>query len=142
MRQGQVDEIASSHEITLSEEQFNKIRTIPFQIQGRRPLVRQVRRQPDRDQQRLRQGATFVHDIEIPDPSRLKVPVLSPVDAPANRGERAGQGHEIRPFQFGDKLYVPNVPARYSFSASMPVYHQVIFPANFTGAGWFCTTRS
>ena len=34
----QVEQILSSHEINLTPEQFNKVKNLPFQFQGRRPL--------------------------------------------------------------------------------------------------------
>jgi tetratricopeptide (TPR) repeat protein len=41
---------------------------------------------------------------------------------------------KLRPFQFGEEVLVPNLPARYAQSGTLMVYHQILFPARFSGS--------
>lgn len=132
----EVDEITGSHEIKLSKEQFKKVQAYPFQYQGVKPLV------PGKYGLTLiitnnvsRRGITFSNELEIPDMSKAKAPYMSPI-MPVLAIEKApAPDGRIRPFQFGDKIYIPNLTAKYSQQTGMQTFHQVIFPDNFTGNG-------
>jgi tetratricopeptide (TPR) repeat protein len=39
---------------------------------------------------------------------------------------------KIRPFQFGEQLFTPNVQSEFGQTLPMPIYNQVIFPETFT----------
>jgi GWxTD domain-containing protein len=131
----EVEQIVGSHEIKVTQEQFNKIQSMPFQFQGRRPLV------PGKYDLTLvvnnnvsKKSATFVQTIDIPDLSKQSNPCISPV-IPLRTVESAPQDNKIRPFQFGNKVMIPNIPARFLQSGSMLIYHQVIFPETYATIG-------
>src|SRR6185312_12278746 len=75
-----VDEIAGSHEIKLNPDQFRKIQSLPFQFQGRRPII------PGQYDVTLimnnnvsLRSITFSHEVNIPDTATAKAPVFSPI---------------------------------------------------------------
>jgi GWxTD domain-containing protein len=126
-----VEQILSNHEIKVTPEQFEQIKTMPFQYQGRRPLL------PGKYELTMiisnnvsRKSATFVQNINIPDMSKSTKPYITPV-IPVRSAEKAPEDNKLRPFQFGDKVLTPNLPARFLQSGSMNVYHQVIFPDSY-----------
>lgn len=127
-----VDEIAGSHEIRLNPQQFGQIKNLPFQYQGRKPIA------PGKFGATLiinnnvsRRSITFVHDIEIPDLETATTPYITPVLPIRNVEAALDQGKKIRPFQFEDKVFTPNLPAKYAVGGMLKVYHQVIFPVKF-----------
>ena len=132
----EVDEITGSHEIKLTKDQFKKVQAYPFQYQGVKPLV------PGKYGLTLiitnnvsRRGITFTNELEIPDMSKATTAYLSPI-MPVRAIEKApAPDGRIRPFQFGDKIYIPNVTAKYSQQTGIQAFHQVVFPDNFTGNG-------
>lgn len=132
----EVDEISGSHEIKLSNEQFKKVQAYPFQYQGVKPLV------PGKYGLTLiitnnvsRRGITFSNELDIPDMSKAKGPYLTPI-MPVRAIEKApAPDGRIRPFQFGDKIYIPNVTAKYSQQTGIQTFHQLIFPEGFTSDG-------
>ncbi|MCI0415968.1 GWxTD domain-containing protein [bacterium] len=131
----EVEQIVGTHEIKVTPEQFEKIKSMPFQFQGRRPLI------PGKYDFTLivannvsRKSATFVETIEIPDLTKQSKPSITPV-IPVRSIEAAAKDNKIRPFQFGDKIFIPNLPARYSKNAPMLLYHQVIFPDTYASMG-------
>lgn len=124
----EVEQVIGNHEIKITPEQFEKVKFMSFQFQGRRPLV------PGKYDLTMiisnnvsRKSATFVQTIDIPDPSKQSKPYITPV-IPIRSVENAPQDNKVRPFQFGDKVMIPNLPARFLQSSSMSLYHQVIFP--------------
>ncbi len=129
-----LDEIIGSHEIKLNPEQFSKIQSIPFQYQGRRPIV------PGKYDVTLimnnnvsRRSITFSHEVDIPDMSAAKAPVFSPI-VPLRLTEKVQtEDKKLRPFQYGQALYTPNLTAHFSQKGSMSFYHQVIFPDHYLG---------
>ncbi len=127
----EVEQIVGTHEIKLTKEQFEKIKSMPFQYQGRRPLI------PGKYDLTMivsnnvsRKSATFIQTIDIPDMSRRTTPQITPV-IPVRSAEPASQDNKIRPFQFGNQILIPNLPARYLQSGSMVLYHQVLFPDTY-----------
>ncbi len=129
-----LDEIIGSHEIKLDPAQFAKIQSLPFQYQGRRPIV------PGKYDVTLimnnnvsRRSITFTHQVEIPDMSTAKSPIFSPI-VPVREVEKVqGSEKKLRPFEFGESLYTPNLQVRFSQKGNMSVYHQVIFPDHYVG---------
>ena len=129
----EVDQFVGTHEVKVSKEQFEKIKSRSFQYQGRRPIV------PGKFDMTLvisnnvsQTSATFAHDLEIPDPLAVKTAYLSPV-IPIRAIETAPPDDgKVRPFQFGDKIIIPKLPAEYLQQGLMKIYHQVIFPETFT----------
>jgi GWxTD domain-containing protein len=131
----EVDQIVGTHEIKITNEQFEQIKAIPFQYQGRRPLI------PGKYDLTLimsnnvsKTSTTFAETIQIPDVSKQSMPVISSV-IPVRSVEAAAKDNKLRPFQFGDKLFIPNLPARFLQSQPLKLYHQVIFPDNYSGSG-------
>ena len=130
----EVEQIVSTHEIKVTNEQFEKIKSMPFQFQGRRPLI------PGKYDLTLilannvsRKSATFVETIDIPDLTKQSTPIISPI-LPVRSIEGAPKDTKVRPFQFGGKILIPNLPARFWQSKPMLFYHQVIFPDTFATA--------
>jgi GWxTD domain-containing protein len=132
-----VDEIAGSHEIKLNKEQIGKVGSMPFQYQGMKPIV------PGKFGVSIiitnnvsRQAATFTYDIEIPDMATYSKPFLTPV-LPIRSIEKVktADTSKLRPFQFGDNVYTPNIPAKYPQTGALQVYHQVIFNEGFLSNG-------
>jgi GWxTD domain-containing protein len=131
----EVDQIAGTHEIKLTPEQFEKVKSLSFQYQGRKPLI------PGKYDLTMiisnnvsRKSATFVQSIEIPDLSKQSTPVISPAIF-ARSIENAPEDSKIRPFQFGKLVITPNLPAKYPQNGTMLVYHQVLFPDTFATTG-------
>lgn len=129
----ELDEIVGAHEIKLKPDQFAKIQSIPFQYQGRRPIV------PGKYAITLimnnnvsRRSITFSHNVDIPDMSTAKSPVFSPL-IPVRSAENVPNSDKLRPFEFGEKIYVPNLHSRFSQKGNMSFYHQVIFPDSYLG---------
>jgi len=128
----EIDEIKGSHEIKLTPDQFKNVESYPFQYLGIRPLI------PGKYGITLimtnnvsRRGTTFAHDIEIPDMSKVTTPFFTPI-LPVLAVEKASTTDgKIRPFQFGEKIYIPNVQAKFSYTGGLQVFHQVMFPDNF-----------
>jgi GWxTD domain-containing protein len=132
-----VDEIVSTHEVKLSKEQIKKVGSMPFQYQGMKPIV------PGKfgvsiiiTNNLSRQAATFTHDVEIPNMATYGKPYLTPI-LPVRSVEKVNSDSDskLRPFQFGDKIYIPNIPAKFSQSGSLQLYHQVIFNEDFHPIG-------
>lgn len=131
-----LDEIVGSHEIKLNPDQFKKIQNLPFQFQGRRPII------PGQYDVTLimnnnvsRRSITFSHEVEIPDTAIAKAPVFSPI-VPIRLAEKVQQDTEnkkLRPFEFGEALYTPTLQNRFSQHGVLSVYHQVIFPDHYLG---------
>ncbi len=131
----EVEQIVGTNEIKITKEQFEKIKTMPFQYQGRRPLV------PGKYDLTLivsnnisKKSVTFVDTIEIPDLSKQSAPSISTV-IPVRAIEAAPQDTKIRPFQYGNKVLIPNLPAKYVQQNPMMLYHQVIFPDTYARIG-------
>jgi GWxTD domain-containing protein len=129
----ELDEIVGAHEIKLTPDQFAKIQSIPFQYQGRRPIV------PGKygitlimNNNVSRRSITFSHDVDIPDMATAKAPVFSPV-VPVRAAERVQDNKKLRPFEYGETIYTPNLQSRFSQKGNMSFYHQVIFPDNYVG---------
>lgn len=130
----QVEQILSSHEINLTVDQYEKIKSLPFQFQGRRPLF------PGKYDVTLimnnnvsRRSITFPHTLEIPNPATMTAPVISPL-MPLRSIEKAPEDTRLRPFEFGKEVATPNIVGKYSSQQTMVVYHQVLFPQKFTAA--------
>lgn len=131
----QIDQVLSSHEINLTPDQFNQVKNLPFQYQGRKPLF------PGKYEFTLimnnnvsRRSITFTHDLDIPNPATATSPVISPI-MPLRSVEKApADDGRLRPFQMGEQLYTPNIPAKYAKTGTMPVYHQIFFPLKFAEA--------
>jgi GWxTD domain-containing protein len=129
-----LDEIIGSHEIKLNPQQFAKIQSLPFQYQGRRPIV------PGKYGVTLimnnnvsRRSITFSHEVNIPDMTTEKAPVFSPL-VPIRSAEKAKpEDKKLRPFQFGEAIYTPNLQSHFSSKGNISVYHQVIFPDHYVG---------
>jgi GWxTD domain-containing protein len=129
----ELDQIVGTHEVKVSKEQFEKIKARSFQYQGRRPIV------PGKYGMTLvisnnvsQSSATFAHDLDIPEPSSVKNAYLSSV-IPIRAIESAPTDDtKVRPFQFGDKIIIPNLPAEFPQLGPMKIFHQVIFPENFS----------
>jgi GWxTD domain-containing protein len=129
-----IDEIAGSHEIKLNPDQFKKIQSLPFQFQGRRPII------PGTYDVTLimnnnvsRRSITFSHQVEIPDTATSKAPVFSPI-IPIRLAEKVEQPNKkLRPFEFGEVLYTPNLQTHFGQNGKMSIYHQVIFPDHYVG---------
>jgi GWxTD domain-containing protein len=131
----EVEQIVGTHEIKITPEQFEKVKSMPFQFQGRRPLI------PGKYDFTLivannvsKKSATFVETIDIPDLSKQSKPYITTV-LPVRSVEAAPKDNKVRPFQFGEKLFIPNLPARYSKNHPMLLYHQVIFPDTYASMG-------
>jgi tetratricopeptide (TPR) repeat protein len=126
----EVDQIFGTHEIKLTKEKFNQVQNFSFQYQGRRPIV-----SGEFDITMIvtnnvsRTAATFTRNINIPDMSKATTPYITPV-LPVRSIESLPEKSDsrVRPFQYGDKVYVPNVPAKVALNGTLIVYHQVIFP--------------
>jgi GWxTD domain-containing protein len=134
-QKAKLDEIAGSHEIKLNPDQFKKIQSLPFQFQGRRPII------PGQYDVTLimnnnvsRRSITFSHQVEIPDTTTLKAPVFSPI-IPIRLAEKVQETEKkkLRPFEFGEALYTPNLQTHFSQHGVLSVYHQVIFPDHYVG---------
>lgn len=130
-----LDEIAGSHEIKLTPDQFKKIQSLPFQFQGRRPII------PGKYDVTLimnnnvsLRSITFSHEVDIPDMATAKVPVFSPI-VPIRSAEKVQETDKkkLRPFEFGEALYTPTLQPRFGQTNSLSVYHQVIFPDHYVG---------
>ncbi len=131
----EVDQIVSTHEIKISKEQFEKIKSIPFQFQGRRPIV------PGKFGMTIvmsnnvaQSSATFGHDFEIPDLSGSHAPYVTPVIPILSIETVSAEDNKVRPFQFGEKMIVPNLSATFAQLSPMKIFHQVIFPEDFSAA--------
>lgn len=128
----QIDQIIGSHEIKLKKDEFEKVKTVPFQYQGRKPMV------PGKYLVTLilsnnvsRNSVTLTDNVEIPDMSSYAGPYITRL-LPIRSVENASvDDKKFRPFQFGDKSFIPNLPAKYSQSGGMQIYHQLIFPETF-----------
>ncbi|MCI0446630.1 tetratricopeptide repeat protein, partial [bacterium] len=134
-QKAKLDEIAGSHEIKLNPDQFKKIQSLPFQFQGRRPII------PGQYDVTLimnnnvsRRSITFSHQVEIPDTATSKAPVFSPI-VPIRLAEKVQETEKkkLRPFEFGEALYTPNLQTHFSQHGVLSVYHQVIFPDHYVG---------
>jgi GWxTD domain-containing protein len=128
-----VDQILGSHEIKLTANDFQRVKSWPFQLQGIKPIV------PGKyivtlilNNNVSRKSVTFTHDIEIPDVSNMKAPYVTTL-LPIRKAETVSDQDRprIRPFQFGDNLYTPNIPGETAQTSAMQIYHQVIFPETF-----------
>lgn len=131
----QVEQILSSHEINLTPAQFEKVKNLPFQFQGRRPLF------PGKYEMTLimsnnvtRKSMTFTHNLEIPNPATITAPVISPVLTLRSTEKAPDDITKLRPFQYGDQVDTPNITGKYSQNATMPLYHQILFPTKFAPA--------
>ena len=131
----EVEQILSSHEINLTVDQYEKIKSLPFQFQGRRPLF------PGKYDVTLimnnnvsRRSITFTHTLDIPNPATMTTPVISP-PMPLRSIEKAPDDTRLRPFEYGKELATPNIAGKVSAQQAMDVYHQVLFPQKFT-RGW------
>jgi tetratricopeptide (TPR) repeat protein len=131
-----VEFISGTHEIKVDKQQFEQIQSLPFQYEGRKPIV------PGKylftlimNNNVSRQSITFTQDFEIPEPDSLKTPYLTPTMLVRSVEDATQEADKrLRPFQFGQKLYVPNLPAKYT-QKGMKVYNQVIFPNQFKAQG-------
>jgi len=128
----EIDKIEGTHEINLNQQQFDKIKSLPFQFDGIKPIV------PGKFGVTLivtnnvsRVGTTFTHQVTIPDPTHLTAPYVTPTIL-IRMVEDAPKDGKIRPFQFGGKLLTPNIAGKYQQNGVLPVYNQLIFPDNFT----------
>ena len=129
----ELDQIVGTHEVKVSKEQFEKIKSRSFQYQGRRPIV------PGKYGMTLvisnnvsQSSATFAHDFEIPEPSKVQNAYLSSVIPIRAIEEASTTDNKVRPFQFGDKFIVPHLPSDFLQLQPLKVFHQVIFPDNFS----------
>jgi GWxTD domain-containing protein len=127
-----VDQISGNHEIRLDRNQFAKAATLPFQFQGIRPLASGKYGVTIVLANNVSgQSATFTEELEIPDPAALKTPYFSPL-LPVRSTESIPHDQKLRPFQVADKVLIPNITARFSTQQPIEIYHQIIFPTNFS----------
>jgi hypothetical protein len=129
----EIDHILGTHEIKLTKEQFAKISSLPFQLHGRRPII------PGKfaitmvvSNNVSQSSATFVHDVSIPDMTKAKAPVFTPLIPVRSLEDVPETDNKIRPFQFGKKLVIPQLASEFSQTGALKFYYQVIFPETFT----------